>query len=221
MTTALVLTLIGLALADSINASTLITVATILLVARRPVGTGWTYALGALLSFMALAFALYFGASVASETIAEFSLWARRIIFTILAIVFAVLGTRRLKTRKRRGIPKLPAWVNPYTGVFLGALATVGDIANAFPLLLALDRIVDTGLATSIAIPTIVVYSLVYILPTFALLMFGLIYREKVVAKLERFLNRIAAGEAKASWEMASVWFGLALACVTTVILTQ
>lgn len=221
MTAALALTLIGLALVDSVNASTLITVATILLVARRPAGTGWTYAVGALLSFMTLAFALYFGASVASEAIAEFSLWARRIIFTILAIIFAILGARRFKTRKRRGILKLPAWVNPYTGVFLGALATVGDIANAFPLLLALDRIVDTGLATSIAIPTIVVYSLIYILPTFILLILGLIYREKVVAKLERVLSRIAAGEAKASWKMASVWFVLALAIVAAAILVQ
>lgn len=135
--------------------------------------------------------------------------------------MFAVLGARRLKTRQRRGIPKLPAWVNPYTGALLGALATVGDIANAFPLLLALDRIVDTGLATSTVIPTIVVYSLIYILPTFALLTLGLIYREKVVIKLEQFLNRIAAGESKASWRMASVWFMLALASVVAVILTR
>lgn len=221
MTVALTLTLIGLALVDSVNASTLITVATILLVARRPAATGWTYAIGALLSFIVLAFALYFGASVASESIAEFSLWARRIIFMVLAIVLAVFGARKLKTRQRRGIPKLPAWVNPYTGVLLGALATIGDIVNAFPLLLALDRIVDADLTTAVVIPTIIVYSLVYILPTFALLTLGLIYREKVVAKLERFLNRISAGESKASWRMASLWSALALASAIAAILMR
>lgn len=212
MTVALALALIGLALVDSINTSTLITVATILLVARRPAATGWAYAIGAFLSFMVLAFALYFGAQVANEAIAEFSVWARRVIFVILAIVLAVFGVRKLKTRQRRGIPKLPAWVNPYTGVFLGAIATVGDIANAFPLLLAIDRTVDTGLATTIAVPTLVIYSLIYALPTFLLLILGLAYRDKVVAKLERVLNKISAGKSKASWKMASMWFGLALA---------
>lgn len=221
MTLVLAFTLLGLALVDSINTSTLMTVAVILLVARRPAATGWTYAIGALLSFMALAFALYFGADAASGVIAEFSLWARRIVFTILAIIFAVMGVRRLKTRQRRGIPKLPAWVNPYTGALLGALATVGDMANAFPLFLALDRIVDVGIPTNVAIPTLVIYSLIYALPTFALLVLGLIYRDRVVMKLEKVLQRIAAGEAKASWKMAGFWLGLAAICLGVVILVH
>ena len=219
MTATLALTLVGLALIDSVNVSTLKTVAIILLVARRPTATGWMYAIGALVSFMALAFALYFGAQAASEVVAEFSLWVRRIIYVVLAVAFVVFGVRKLKTRQRGGIPKLPAWINPYTGILLGALATVADIFNAFPLFLALDRIVEVDVSAGTAVLTLVVYSLIYILPTFALLGLGLIYRKRVVVKLEQFLGRFIGGESKASWKMACVWFGLALTSLVAAIL--
>ena len=46
MTVGLLLTLVGLALLDSVNVSTIWIVVVILLAAKRPAATGWAYAVG-------------------------------------------------------------------------------------------------------------------------------------------------------------------------------
>lgn len=194
-------------------------VVVILLAAQKPAATGWAYAAGAVLSFFALAVALYVGASAAEGAIAAFSLWARRVIFTVIAVLCAVVGVRRLKSRPRRGVPNLPGWVNPWTGTFLGALATVGDLPNAFPLFLAIDHLVDAAVASGAAIGLLGGYTMIYALPTLILLVVGLLLRDRVTAWLERCLKRFTTGTADASWKLAALFFACSAASLGVVAL--
>ncbi|MEZ5125979.1 MAG: GAP family protein [Thermoleophilia bacterium] len=219
MSSALLLSLAGLAVLDSANTSTLTMVVVILFAARRPAATGWAYAVGAIVMFFAIAVGLYLGASAASDVVAEFGLWARRVIFTMMTVVLMWFGIRRLRSRERRGLPKLPTWVNPMTGTLLGALATIGDLPNAFPLFLAIDRLIDAAIPTDTSILLLIGYTAIYALPTLVLLVVGLTFRERVIAWLERVLRRFTTGTSKASWRIASLFFVGAIASATIVML--
>ena len=68
--------------------------------------------------------------------------WVRRTAFTLAAVALAVAGLRRLRPRIRPAVT-VPAWVNPLTAAVLGLFMTGADLPNAFPYLLAIERIVD------------------------------------------------------------------------------
>ncbi|WP_339392228.1 hypothetical protein [Brevibacterium metallidurans] len=111
----LLLTLVGLALLDSVNVSTIWIVVVILLAAKRPAATGWAYAVGAFVTFGTFTLLLYFGLNAAETWLDGLTLWLRRILFTIITVVFIVLGVRRFTVSSpgfRRGsyswFPKQP-----------------------------------------------------------------------------------------------------------------
>ena len=68
--------------------------------------------------------------------------WVRRTAFTLAAEALAVAGLRRLRRRIRPAVT-VPAWVNPLTAAVLGLFMTGADLPNAFPYLLAIERIAD------------------------------------------------------------------------------
>ncbi|WP_035702463.1 GAP family protein, partial [Glycomyces tenuis] len=170
----LLASLAGLAVLDSLNTSTMLAVAVIVLTARRPAATGWSYLAGAVLAFYLVAAALLLGAAAAEDALAEFTMWARRAIFAALALFLAWLGRRRLRTRPRRSAVRLPAWVNPWSAVGLGVLTTASDLPSAFPLFFAVSRLVDAPLGTAQNLSLLAGYAVVYALPTLGVLAAGL-----------------------------------------------
>src|SRR5690625_1065017 len=95
MDTELIATLVGLALVDSVNLSTIWVVLAILLLARRPAATSWTFAAGAFISFITATLAFYFVASAAASVLFGLTHWLRdrkstRLNSSHVAISYAV-----------------------------------------------------------------------------------------------------------------------------------
>ncbi|MCD0443123.1 GAP family protein [Glycomyces sp. A-F 0318] len=218
MTAGLLWGLTGLALLDSVNAATIWIVIVILLGAKRPAPTGWAFMLGAAASFLALALAFYFGLSFAESALEGIALWLRRLLFAGLAAALVVAGVRRLRPRERRD-RTLPPWVNVWSALPFGALATLGDLPNAFPMLLAVERLVDADVAAAAAVAVLVGYTLVYAAPSALILAAGLAFNEELREQLESMLGGRASGTAGPSPKAAAACFAGAAASLAVLLL--
>jgi hypothetical protein len=190
--------LTGLALLDSVNAATIWIVIVILLGARRPAPTGWMFMLGAAASFLAFTLSFYFGLSLAESVLDGFTLWLRRLLFAGLAVALVVMGARRLRTRERKGYA-LPPWVNAWSALPFGVLATLGDLPNAFPMLLAVERLIDADIPAPTAVVVLVGYTGVYALPSALILAAGLAFNEELRGQLDSMLDSRTSGTAAPS----------------------
>lgn len=209
----LFITLLGLAIVDSVNTSTIWLVILILLTARRPVATGWAYAAGAMSLFFIFAATIFLGATIAGAIVEDVSTWMRRLIFIALSVFFIVMAVRRLKTRIRK-MPVAPKWVNPLMAFPLGLIATLSDLPNAFPLFIAVERLISAGVDNIVGMVILGGYTIVYALPTLAILVAGIFFRERIMRRLQHFMKRFTAGEVKASWKMSSLYIVLAIICI-------
>ena len=218
MTGGLLWGLTGLALLDSVNATTIWIVIVILLGAKRPAPTGWAFMLGAASSFLAFALMLYFGLNLADSVLDGFTLWLRRLLFAGLAVALVVMGVRRLKPRERKGYA-LPPWVNAWSALPFGALATVGDLPNAFPMVLAVERLIDAEVAAPAAVVVLVGYTLVYALPSALILAAGLAFNAELREQLESMLSGRATGTAEPSPKAAAACFAGAAASLAVLFL--
>lgn len=210
--------LLGLAAADSLNSSTLTMVIVIIVGARRPAGTGAGFAIGAIGAFFALATGLLYGAEAADAAVAGFGEWVRSIVLVGLGVVLGVLGVRRFRDRPRRGLPTLPTWVNPWSAVGLGAVATVHDLPNAFPLFLAIERLLDAGITGGRGVAVLVGYTAVYAFPALTLLVAGIAYQDRVTEFLARRLRRFTTGTARAHPKLALLYLVGAAASLTLAV---
>ncbi|WP_158630230.1 GAP family protein [Glycomyces terrestris] len=217
MTGGLLWALTGLALLDSVNAATIWIVIVILLGAKRPAPTGWAFMLGAAASFLAFALMLYFGLSFADTVLDGFTLWLRRLLFAALALVLVVMGVRRLRPRERRG-RTLPAWVNAWSALPFGVLATIGDLPNAFPLVLAVERLIDADVPAPAAIAVLAGYTLLYALPSALILAAGLAFNTELREQLQSMLSG-HAGTAPPSPALAAACFAGAAASLAVLLL--
>lgn len=208
----LLATLAGLAVLDSLNTSTMLAAAVIVLTARRPAATGWAYLAGAVLAFYLAATALLLGASAAEDAVAEFSTWARRAIFAALAAFLVWLGLRRLRTRRKRPPVRLPEWVNPWSAAGLGVLTTAADLPSAFPLFFAVSRLVDAPLGSGQGFALLAGYTVVYALPTLAVFLLALRLKDRMRDRLEQLASGYGEGEVAASRPIAGLYFAAATA---------
>lgn len=214
----LLASLAGLAVMDSLNTSTMLAVVVVVLTARRPTATGWAYLAGAVLAFYLVAAALLLGASAAEDALADFSMWARRAIFAVLALFLARLGWRRLRTRPKRPPVRLPSWVNPWSAVGLGALTTALDLPSAFPLFFAVSRLVDVPISTAQGLALLVGYAVVYALPTLGVLVVGLRLKDRMRDRLEQFASGYGKGDVPASRPIAALYFAAAAASAAVAV---
>jgi hypothetical protein len=219
MTTELVLGLIGLALLDSVNTSTLFLVMVILLMARRPVASGVAYTIGAALSFLGLAIGLYFGASAAEARISDAAGWIRRGTFALLALWFLHLAYKRLRDRPRKAFT-LPGWFRPTTALPVGIAATVADLPNAFPLFIAVERLVAAAVSWELGVLAWLGYALVYAAPTVAVLILGVTQGDRARAAMRRITDRFLTGVARRSLPLVAAFTvaGLASAALVPVV---
>jgi hypothetical protein len=210
--------LTGLALLDSVNATTIWIVVLILLGAKRPAPTGWAFMLGAAVSFLAFALMFYFGLSFADSALEGFTLWLRRLLFAGLAVALVVMGVRRLKARERKGYA-LPSWANAWSALPFGVLATVGDLPNAFPMVLAVERLIEADVAVPAAVAVLMGYTLVYALPSAVILAAGLAFNEELREQLQSMLGGRTSGTAEPSPKTAAACFAGAAASLVVLFL--
>ncbi|WP_082046054.1 GAP family protein [Arthrobacter sp. L77] len=207
--------IVGLALADSLNPATIVVITLILLTVRhRPVGSAVTFVLGAMSTVFVLGTAIFLGASAAADAVGEGLIWLRRTVFLIAAITLAVAGFRRFKDRERKGV-ELPRWFGVWTAFPLGILITGADLPNAFPYFIAIERMVAADVDVPVGLSVLAGYALVYCIPCLVLLAFGLAHGDKVRTRLRSVLDRFSTGIIERSVPAALILFALAAAVLT------
>ncbi len=191
MTAALLAGIAGLALLDALNPATIAGVALVLLAPlRRPVLTAVAFVLGAYGVVLLVGVVIYLGADAAAEALSAGLDWLRRGAFGLAAVALAVSGVRRLRDRER-GAVSLPGWVGPWTAAPLGVLVTGADLPNAFPYLVAIERLVAADVGHGAAIAVLVGYGVVYCLPCLVLLLVAVARGDRVRHRLRGVYDRI------------------------------
>ncbi len=191
MTPALAAGIAGLAVLDSFNPATIAGVALILLSPlRRPVTSALAYVLGAYAVVLTMGAVLLLSAGAATSAVSGGLVWIRRVAFAFAALALLVAAVRRLRDR-RRGAVELPTWFSPWTAAPIGVLVTGADLPNAFPYLVAIERLVAAGVATGPGILVLALYAVVYCLPCLVLLLLGTLHGERVRRRLVRVYDRI------------------------------
>jgi len=218
VTAGLVWGLVGLALLDSLNTSTLLVVVVVLLLARRPVLSAWLYLAGAVGSFLLLALGLYLGASGAAAAVAGGTLLVRRVALLLVAVLLGVLAVRRLRERPRRALD-LPRWFSPATAAVVGVLATLADLPTAFPLFLAVERLTAAGVERGDGVLAVLGYTAVYALPALVALLVVSVLRERLRPGLARVRDLVGAGPVPRSVPVAVLLALGALAAAAVAVL--
>lgn len=217
MTWALLGSLTGLALLDSLNPATLIAVTLILIGSRgRPVAETLGFVTGAFLSVFLLGSIVFLGAGAASAEIDGGLVWIRRGAFGLAALVLLISAVRALRPRYREAIG-LPAWFRPSTAIGLGGLMTAADLPNAFPYFIAIERLIDAQVSPVVGLFVLAGYALIYCVPCLVLLTVGLVFGERVQPRLRKLRDRFGgAGMVPASPRRALV-LGLGAALLAAI----
>lgn len=181
----------GLALLDSLNPATLLTVALILLLpSRRPGLSALAFLVGALLTVVVVGVLLLASAEGLARTGGLD--WVRRVAFGLAALALIRSAVRRLRDRDRAALV-LPTWFSPLTALPLGALVTGLDLPNAFPYAIAIERLVAAGVPLDRSLLVVVAYAAVYCLPGLVLLLVGLRWGHAVRRRLDPLYARFGA----------------------------
>lgn len=212
MSASLLMGLAGLAAIDSLNPATLVAVTLILLGARgRPVLEALGFVLGAFGSVLTVGLVIYLGADAAAASLDGALTWLRRAAFGLAALVLLLSALRALRPRRRSAVG-LPTWFNPLTAIGLGIVMTGADLPNAFPYFIAIERLVNAAVSTSVAVLVLVGYAVLYCLPCLVLLALGLSSAKRVQRVLRRLHDRFgAAAELPASRWRAAAYLGASL----------
>ena len=157
---------------------------------RRPVLSAVAYVAGAYTVVLVVGIAVYLGADAAAGALAAGTVWVRRIAFGLAALLLFVAALRRLR-RSHRSAVVLPSWFGPWTAAPLGVLVTGADLPNAFPYVIAIERLVDAAVPTGQAVLVLAAYGIIYCLPCLALLAVGVARRAQVRARLQGLYDRI------------------------------
>lgn len=199
MSAGLLWAILGLALADSLNPATIVTITLILLtVPRHPVASAMSFVLGAFSTVFILGAVIFLGAGAAVESVSGGLVWLRRVVFLIAAITLLVAAVRRLKDREKKGIG-LPSWFGVGTALPLGVLVTGADLPNAFPYFIAIERMIDAATTTGTGLLALAGYAVIYCVPCLILLALGVAHGDRVRQRLQRIYDRFATGTTKRS----------------------
>ncbi|CAI9390101.1 GAP family protein [Microbacterium sp. T2.11-28] len=194
MSAALLLGIAGLALLDSLNPATIISVMLILIAApRRPALVACAAVLGAALTVFVVGAALFLTAGAAAGAVEGIVIALRFVAFGAAGAALVLAGVRRLRERTRRPIA-LPPWFGPWTALPFGVMVTAADLPNAFPYFIAIERLVANQVDAAAGLAVIAGYTVVYCLPCLVLLTVGLIARRRVRERLESLVRRFGTG---------------------------
>lgn len=191
LTDGLLWTIAGLAALDSLNPATIAGVTLILLAPlRRPGLSALAYVTGAYVTVLGVGSGLFLGSATLGDTVAGAAAWVRRGALLLAAVVLLVGAVRRLRTRTRPAVV-LPAWFGPWTAAPLGVLVTGADLPNAFPYLIAIERLNAADVPTGNGLLVLALYGFVYCLPCLLLLVAGLTWRRRITDRLRRVHDQL------------------------------
>jgi len=203
MTVDLALTILGLALLDSVNPATIVAVTLILLAAPRRAGLIALAAVaGSAITVFIVGAALFLSAGAAAGAVDGIINALRFLAFGAAGLALVISGLQRFKDRPRKAI-MLPVWFTPTTAFPFGALLTAADLPNAFPYFIAIERMVASSIEPISGLLVILGYTLIYCLPCLVLLVVGTINRERTRAWLSRIVTRFATGTIERSIPIA------------------
>jgi hypothetical protein len=191
LTAGLIWTITGLAALDSLNPATIAGVTLILLAPlRRPGLTALAYVAGAYVVVLAVGSVLFVGSAELGESVTGAATWVRRGALLLAALVLVVSAAKRLGTRTRSALV-LPSWFGPWTAAPLGVVVTGADLPNAFPYLIAIERLNAAGVPIGTGLGVLALYSVVYCLPCLLLLVAGLTWRRHITGRLQPIYERL------------------------------
>ncbi|MDI9894353.1 GAP family protein [Rhodococcus sp. IEGM 1381] len=191
LTAGLLATIAGLAAVDSLNPATIAGVTLILLAPiRRPGVTAGASVAGAYAVVLAVGAGLYVGSDAIGGVVESGAAWVRRIALLLAAVILLISAVKRLRPRIRAAV-RLPPWFGPWTAAPLGVVATGADLPNAFPYLIAIERLNAEEVPVGTGIAVLAVYALVYCIPCLTLLGAGLVWRDRITARLQRVYDRL------------------------------
>ncbi|WP_157970505.1 GAP family protein [Nakamurella deserti] len=219
LTLGLLGTIAGLAALDSLNPVTIAGVTLILLAPlRRPGVTALAFVLGAYAVVLLAGGALFIGSDALGDAVSGAAAWVRRGALLLAALILAVSAVRRLRTRTRAAV-LLPSWFGPWTAAPLGVVATGADLPNAFPYLLAIERLNAADVPVGPGLGVLAGYALVYCLPCLVLLVAGVVWRDHITTRLRRVYERLGAERVQARSVPVALGLFLLAAVVAVVAL--
>jgi hypothetical protein len=193
LTAGLLGTIAGLAALDSLNPATIAGVTLILLAPLRRRGlVALAYVAGAYGVVLLAGTVLFVGSGQLGEAMQGGAALVRRVALLLAAVILVVSGARRLRTRTRAAVT-LPRWFGPWTAIPLGVLVTGADLPNAFPYLVAIERLNAAQVPIGVGVVVLALYALVYCLPCLLLLFAGLAWHTHITARLRRVYERLGA----------------------------
>ncbi len=189
----LLLTLLALALLDSLNPVT-IAGAVFLLLTPRPVARTISFVAGACIAYFVGGVLLYLGLGAVFQKVLEYlsGPWVHALLVFVGAGM-VVAGAWMQRSPPREGAGKKIKNLHPVATFMIGASVTGSDLPTAFPLIVAVERVAQAGFGVVGALAALALYVVVYALPLFVLLAGYLALRGGGAAFLrsvERFMAR-------------------------------
>jgi hypothetical protein len=207
--------LLGLAALDALNPATIAGVALLLLAPiARPHASAAAFVIGAYLTVLAVGTIALLAAGAAFDGVSAGLEWLRRLAFGVAAVLVLRAASRRLRTWTRPAV-RLPQWVSPASAGPLGVLMTGADLPNAFPYLIAIERLVSADVPAGSGIAVLAGYSVVYCLPCLVLLGLGAAHGGSVRRRLGAVYERIGSARTVPRSVPAALGLGLLAAGVT------
>jgi len=215
ITSELLLSITGLALLDSLNPATIVTVTLILLAAPKRAGLiALSAVLGAAVVVYAMGAALFLSAGTAAGAVDTITVGLRFVAFGAAGIYLVFIGFKRFRDRERKVI-SLPVWFSPLTALPFGAVVTAADLPNAFPYFIAIERMVSSGIETGAGLLIILGYTLIYCLPCLILLLIGTVSRDVTKSWLEKLVKKLGTGTVKRSILIALLTIAAGIAVIS------
>ena len=186
----LILTILGLALIDSIN-PTPIAVAILILLYRGAWGV-WAYIYGIFLATLAQSFVLYFGLSKLLDIISGNNLLNSGWVLIVIGGGLSIYGLSRWQQRYE--VPNRKKWTplssfsytNHIKCMVLGIAMTLAETPGAFLLIFAVIEVKKIGMNAIFLLLYFALYAVIYTLPII-ILNVAAIWQKK---RLEIWLNR-------------------------------
>lgn len=221
ITSEFLLSITGLALLDSLNPATIVTVTLILLAAPKRAGlVAHSAVIGAAATVFAIGATIFISAGAAAGAVDTITVGLRFLAFGAAGFYLIYSGVKRFKDRERKVI-SLPAWFNPRTALPFGVLLTAADLPNAFPYFITIERMVSRDVDQGTGLLILIGYAFIYCLPCLILLLVGTLSRDLTKKWLEKVVAKLGTGPIKRSIPVAviTIALGISVASIPFILL--
>jgi cytochrome c biogenesis protein CcdA len=215
MSAALLLTIAGIALLDSLNPS-LFLAQFFLLTTPRPVARILSYIAGVLATnlFGGLLFLFGLQALLVNFVTRLSATWLYGAGLA-LGIALIAFGLWMPLTAQASEPSRQPHSLHPFHTLILGAVVMVNELTTALPYFVAIERITSAGVSTAAAVAMMIFYNLIFALPLFVFLGLFIAYGTRFSAQTAR-INAAISSWAPRVIKYGSLALGLFLALNAT-----